>query len=365
MRELLPKEREILDSLPQAREKPSATGVESLEKIQKARELGLAGAGMDDPLNQIMRYGFFKDLRRDMKRGDDEKLSTRDAIEYAVLMRMLPEQGGGAGSVQQIVADLKAENEKQRQFYETKLKEQEDRIREMVFEKKIETQANTMASLTAQLEDLNSRIEMIRSIPNATPEAKKDAITQLEEAGTQLKRIKNMLAEHGFIPPTETIHTSEKEQEIYRNPDGTVNKAMYLVDRITTAVERGLDTWQKKTPEQGDFVETPAPEKPKRPPTPEEYAEFLLSKPALSPQEQQWLGSYREELLRGQRRLPEAAQPAEQAGCRVCGNPEIYQNDFCERCWTDQYIPEQPKKSVVDRLKEQEEEEIRRTQGLL
>ncbi len=52
--------------------------------------------------------------------------------------------------------------------------------------------------------------------------------------------------------------------------------------------------------------------------------------------------------------LPEKA-------CRLCGRPEIYQDDLCEQCWNDQNrVPEQPKKGIIDRLKEQEEEELRR-----
>lgn len=393
MRELTPKEKEIIESLPPVRDKPPAASTENMEKIQKARELGLAGAGMDDPLNQMMRFGFFKDLRKDFKKGDEERMSMREMLEYSMIMRMLPQdnQTGGSSAVQ----EMRAEFEKQRQFYEDKLKEQEEKIRDMVFEKKIQTleekQVDTMSNLSKQLEDLNQRVELIRIPASATSEQKKDAIAQLEEAGSQLERIKNTLAKFGLIPATpgaQTSAPSEQGKEVWRNPDGSTNKVMYMVDRITGAIEKGFDAWQKKTPDKGEFVETPAPARQEpqyteRRMSEEDYAEFLLSKPSLTPEQQQWLTNYRNYLIRHappqtkvkeykpepERReatAPAVQQVEQPVGCRLCGRPEIYQGDLCEQCWNDQNrVPEQPKKGIIDRLKEQEEEELRRTQGLL
>lgn len=384
MRELSPEEKKIVESLPPVRDKPPAASTENMEKIQKARELGLAGASMDDPLNQMMRFGFFKDLRKDFKKGDEERMSMRDMIEYAFAMRVLgpqDNQAGGSSAVQ----EMRSEFEKQRQFYEGKLKEQEEKIRDMVFEKKIQTleerQVDTMSNLSKQLEDLSQRVELIRSIPaNATLEQKKDAIAQLEEAGSQLERLKNTMAKFGLFPATPggaQTGAPSAQMEVWRNPDGSTNKVMYLVDRITGAIEKGFDAWQKKTPEPGKFIETPPPEKPRRPPTPEEYAEYLLSKPARSPQEQQWLTDYRDVLIKQQAKpetkvqeyKPPEPERREPQRCRVCGRPEIYQGDLCEQCWAAaqpaQPEPEQPKKGMIERLKEEEEEEVRRTQGLV
>ncbi len=398
MRELSPEEKKIVESLPPVREKPPAASTENMERIQKARELGIAGSGMDDPLNQMMRFGFFKDLRKDFKKGDEDRMSMRDMIEYAFAMRLLPPQDNQAGG-SSAVQEMRTEFEKQRQFYEGKLKDQEEKIRDMVFEKKIQTleerQTDTMANLSGQLEDLSQSVELIRSIPaNVTPEQKKDAIEQLVDAGNQLESLKGTLAKFGLIPATPGAQTSAPSQqgkEVWRNPDGSTNKVMYLVDRITGAIEKGFDAWQKKTPDKGEFVETPAPARQEpqyteRRMSEEEYAEFLLSKPGLTPEQQQWLTNYRNYLIRQQAppqtrvqeykppepERREASQPAVQlARCRVCGRPEIYQGDLCEQCWKDQNRapaqpePEQPKKGIIDRLKEQEDDELRRTQGLV
>lgn len=386
----------ILDSIPDEEQPKESFTDQSLRKVETARRLGLAGEDTSDPINLKARLKILKDMDK------EDAMSMKEMLQMGLLLRILPpqdnqQQGGTQSSqLQQMIADMKTENEKQRQFYEDRLKDQEAKIRDMVFEKKIENlggeHASAMSSLTTQLEDLSQRVELIRSIPpSTTPEQKQDAITQLENAGTQLERIKVTLGKFGLIPATPGVQTSalsEQGKEVYRNPDGSVNKVMYMVDRITGTIEKGFDAWQKKNPEKGDFVETPAPayQEPQyteRHMSEEDYAEFLLSRPSLTLEQQQWLTNYRNYLLRQQAppqtkvqeyKPPErreaaapAVQPAEQpVGCMVCGRPEIYQEDLCEQCWNDQNrAPEQPKKGIIERLKEAEAEELRRTQGLL
>lgn len=388
----------VLDSIPDEEQPKESFTDQSLRKIETARRLGLAGEDTSDPINLKARLKILKDMDK------EDAMSMKEMLQMGLLLRILPpqdnqQQGGGAQASQwqQTLNDLKTENEKLRQDMKEQYEKQRQEMRDLVLEKRIQDmgvkQEQTLGNITTQLEDLSSRVELIRSIPpSATPEQKKDAIAQLEDAGTQLERIKVTLGKFGLIPATPGVQTSalSDKGEVWRNPDGTTNKVMYMVDRITGAIEKGFDAWQKKTPEKGEFVETPAPARQEpqyteRRMSEEEYAEFLLSRSSLTPEQQQWLTNYRNYLLR-QRAQPqtkvqeykppeperrEAAAPAVQqaeqpVGCMVCGRPEIYQNDLCEQCWNDQNrAPEQPKKGIIDRLKEQEEEELRRTRGLL
>lgn len=415
----------ILESIPDEEQPKESFTDQSLKKIETARRLGLAGEDISDPINLKARLKIMKDMDK------EEQMSMKEMLQMGLLLRILPPQDnqsqqGGGSQWQQMLTDMKAENEKQRQFYEDKLKDQENKIREMVFEKKIqaleERQAGTENNLSRQLEDLSQRVELIRSIPmNATPEMKKDAIAQLEDAGSQLERIKNTMIKFGLIPPMQTTQTTgpnayapPQGQEIYRNPDGSVNKTMYMIDKVTNTIQKGFESIQKKTPEKGDFSETPLLEEPEpqyteRRMSEGEYAEFLISRSSLTPEQAQWLANYRNYLIKQQAKLqpheiqeykppepvehrevlhpspPSSPQPIDQpVTCRLCGRPEVYQDDLCEQCWNDQRIPipdieekpylttaqklemrDQPKKDIVERMREEEEARIKRTQGLM
>ena len=151
---------------------------------------------------------------------------------------------------------------------------------------------------------------------------------------------------------------------------------------------------KKKTPDRKQVADTPPPEtrqtqQPEatyRQLSPEEYADVLLNKPNPTPEEQQWLNNYNAYLEKQRVKLqpktkvqqyvpqaaPERQAASEPQGCRNCGNPEIYQDGFCEPCWNNQNrTPEQPvdqsqpRKGVIERLREQEDEELRRTGGIL
>ena len=148
----------------------------------------------------------------------------------------------------------------------------------------------------------------------------------------------------------------------------------------------------KKTPDRKHVAETPPPaethqthqtEATFRQLSPEEYADVLLDKANPTPEEQQWLNNYTAYLEKQRVKLqpktkvqqyvpqaaPERQAASEPQGCYNCGNPEIYQDGFCEPCWNNQNgpseQPEQPRKGVIERLREQEDEELRRTRGLL
>lgn len=406
--------RKIAEKLPQAPPKKSVTEA-SLDKIDRIREL--ANDDPDDPLNQMMRLGLFKDIKKEMKRGDDDRMSPRDMMEMNMVnMQLLimqrsmggENQGGGSG-VQQIVTEMKAENERQRQYYEQKLKEQDEKIRDMIFEKRIqtieETHAETMSNLSNQLTEVGQRLELYRNIPtNPSPEQQKDAISHLEDIGGQIDRIKKALAPFGIIPSSPSSPLSSLPaapgQDTYKKQDGTVDYFRYSVDKLENTIGKITDAWQKKTPERKQVTETPPPSETHQPRqneatyrqlSPEEYADVILNKQNPTPAEQQWLENYSAYIERQQAKIrpqkktqyipPEpqerrdekpVEQPAE-TGCRICGNPEIYQDGLCGTCWTNQnatpeqatYQEPQPKKGMLERLREQEEADLRRNAGLL
>ena len=380
---------------------------QSLDKLERARELGLTSDDKTDPLNQVMRYGFYKDLKKDMKRGDEDRMTVREMMEMAILQRMLPPADNSAQSgttqFQQMMNEMKAENEKQRQFYEQRLKEQDEKIRDMIFEKRIrtmeDTQAESVNNLSQQLADVSQRIELYRNIPtNPSPEEKKDAITHLEDIGGQIERIKKALAPFGItssLPSSSAL--SVPGQDIYKKQDGSMDYFRYSVDKLESTIGKVTDAWQKKTPDRKHVAETPPPETRQtrqqeatyRQLSPEEYADVLLNKANPTPEEQQWLNNYTAYLEKQRVKLqpktkvqpyiPQTAperqavsEPPVATGCRNCGNPEIYQDGFCEPCWNNQNRTSeqpvdqpQPRRSVIDRLREQEEDELRRTRGLL
>lgn len=396
----------VAESFPPVPQKQTVTE-QSLDRLERARELGLTSDDKTDPLNQVMRYGFYKDIKKDMKKGDEDRMSTREMMEMAILQRMLPQSDngtqGGAAQFQQMMSEMKAENERNRQYYENKLKEQDEKIKEMIFEKRIrtmeDTQAETVSSLSNQLADVSQRIELYRNIPtNPSPEEKKDAISQLEDIGGQIERIKKALAPFGItssspLSPSSSL-PSVPGQDIYRRPDGTMDYFRYSVDKLESTIGKVSEAWQKKTPDRKQVAETPPPETRQthqqeetyRQLSPEEYADVLLNKPNPTPEEQQWLNNYNVYLEKQRVKLqpktkvqqyvpqaaPERQAASEPQGCRNCGNPVIYQDGLCEPCWNNQNrTPEQPvdqpqpRKGVIERLREQEDEELRRTGGIL
>ena len=413
--------RRVAENLPPVQPRQTVTD-QSLDKLERARELGLTSDDKTDPLNQVMRYGFYKDLKKDMKRGDEDRMSTREMMEMAILQRMLPQSDngtqGGTAQIQQMMNDLKAENErnrlyyenkdeKNRLYYENKLKEQDEKIRDMIFEKRIrtmeDTQVETVNTLSQQLADVSQRIELYRNIPtNPSPEEKKDAISHLEDIGGQIERIKKALAPFGITSSSPSSPSSPFSsvptvpgQDIYRRPDGSMDYFRYSVDKLESTIGKVTDAWQKKTPDRKHVAETPPPaetnqtqqqEATYRQLSPEEYADGLLNKTNHTPEEQQWLNNYTAYLEKQRVKLqpktkvqqyvpqtpPERQAVSEQPGCRNCGNPEIYQDGFCEPCWNNQNKTSEqtvdqplPRRSVIDRLREQEEDELRRTGGIL
>lgn len=400
--------RRIMDNLPPAKPPKPSISDQSLGKIQQARELGLTSEDQNDPLNQMMRYGFYKDMKKDIKKADEtERLSIRDQIEYAILLRMLPAQSDGQATPQylQIISEMKAENERSRQFYEQKLREQEEKFREVMLEKKMqdmdEKHTQSMAAISQQLIDMQKRLELYQNIPpNPTPEQKMDAISHLEELSGQIDRIKNVASKFGVVQ----AQTGVPGDSLFKNPDGSMNTAMWVVDRIGNTVQAGLEAWQKKVPDHRQVENTPMQENyqqqpqsqtqphqqqyPQRQLTPDEYAAMLTQKQSLTQQDIDWINKYNEykyqETLaqkqqQQQKEMQEMAiadaerrkriameRTVEQPTIEPIKKDNITNNETEPPSEQDnnETTENGDGKSMIQKLKEQEEAEIKRSQEL-
>jgi hypothetical protein len=354
--------RRLAESMPNIPQQPQKRSLvsDTLDKIQTAREMGIVDIDPKDPVNQAMKLGLFKDLRKDMKKGDEDRMTTREIMEMNMVnfqMILLQKSMGGDNNtstqtqqMQQIlqkydstISDLKAENEKSRQFYEQKLKEQEDKFKEIVLEKRMqdieEGQKQTLQTLSQQIADIDNQIKIYQNIPQRpTEDQKKDAIEHLEQMGGSLERIKKALSPFGIIPQlgasqgagmTAAIPGSAISQ--YKNPDGSMNMTLYGIDKATEVAGRLFDAWSKKTPEPRQVQETQIltggengygggsagrerGQAPQKQMTYQEFYVYLLNKGALTTEEQKWKTSYEDYITKDQQdRLSKQQPPAQQS----------------------------------------------------
>lgn len=337
--------RRLAESMPNIPQQPQKRSLvsDTLDKIQTAREMGIVNEDPKDPVNQAMKLGLFKDLRKDMKKGDEDRMTTREIMEMNMVnfqMILLQKSMGGDNNTNSsqlqmqlqkydsTISDLKAENEKTRQFYEQRLKEQEDKFKEIVHERRMqdleESQKQALQTLSQQIADIDNQIKTYQNIPQLpTADQKKDAIDHLEQMGGSLERIKKALTPFGIIPGggqgmTASIPGSAISQ--YKNPDGSMNMTLYGIDKATEVAGRLFDAWSKKTPEPRQVQETQAQlltggengsgggaagrgrEQPvqQKQMTYQEFYVYLLNKGALNPEEQQWKTSYEDYITKAQ-----------------------------------------------------------------
>lgn len=401
--EAIRKMAEMIPPIPQHQPKKAIVN-ETLNTIQAAREMAIVDADPKDPVNQVMRYGLFKDLRKDMKKGDEDRMSTREIMEMNMVnfqMIMLQKTMGNDNNqstppqIQQMlqkydqtIADLKAENDKSRQFYEQKLKEQEDKFKEIVLEKRIkdieEGQEKTLQTLSQQIAEIDNQLKLYQNIPQTpTPEQKKDAIEHLEQMGGTLERIKKALTPFGIIPqqgpggalPAGPGASAASAIAQYRNPDGSMNMTLYGIDKATEVAGRLMDAWSRKAPEPKQVQETmmtgegngsagaakgQAP--PQKQMTYQEFYVYLLNKGSLTPEEQQWKKSYEEYLTKIQQERTVKEQPAQQQQTNEADYTDIPRQEQAQPPTSEQ-VPEptapESKKGIVERMQQYESESNR------
>ena len=359
--------------------KPS-TFDKGMDAVYQAQQLGFGSTDPNDAINMMGRSLALKNIGDAMKPDQDinnkkGKISIED-IKELMYLKMMGTLAGDNNNNQpsSVVQDMKAENDKLRQELkdaDTKRMAEMDKLRgdmrDMLFEKKIqtleETNTQTTNSLANQLADINQKIEFYRTSPNATPEQAKDAVSHLEDLGKQVSRIKNVFGDLGIIPSaSQQTHTLTPGSEVYREKDGSINKTMYAIDKISGAVEKYIDAGVKKKPDFERLEDTPPPTNAgdrltiQMTMTPYEYFNFLLAKPELTQDEANYI------MQNKHKYLPPPAPVV------TPYRPPSPQSQSPE---TPIEIPEpepilepEEKKSMVERLKEQEEEQIRRSQEL-
>ena len=349
-----------------------------MDAIDQANRLGFGT--QQDPNSALNMMGSALAMKHvgDALKGDPDnnkkgKISIDDIKELMYLKMMGNLSGDNNNQPLSVVQEMKAENDKLRQELkdaDTKRMAEMDKLksdmRDMLFEKKIETlektQSESINSLANQLSEITQKIEFYKNAPpNPTPEQAKDAIGHLEDLSKQVSRIKNVFGDLGIIPSTPQTHTLTPGTEVYREKDGSINKTMYAIDKLTGALEKGLDAWTKKKPEFERLEDTPPPES--RGPgdritiqmtmSPLEYFNFLLAKPDLTQDEANYIEQNRHKYLPAPSQYkPPVEEPKGAQHDQVISEPEPVSEMGGE------------KKSVMERLKEQEDEQIRRNQEI-
>ncbi|MDD3813248.1 MAG: hypothetical protein PHZ02_01270 [Desulfocapsaceae bacterium] len=356
---------EAVKQKPQGQEAPPATD-KTIKTIQEAAAIGLVTPDPNDIINTMGKGILIKSMGRQLNEEDAVKKKGSfdiDALKELMYMNLLTKMAGGGDNTQSstVLQEMKAENEKQRQYYEQKLKEQDDKLKDLLFEKKLQTledtNTNNINSLTGQLAEIGQRIDSLRVPPaNTTPEQAKDTVNELEDLGKRISRIKGALGEIGIIPQnpvTNTLTTGNPGNEVWREKDGSVNKVMYGIDKLTGALEKGLDAWQKKKPDLKLLDDTPATAGPapaqnmvqpghvliQMELTDQEYYNLLTHKPQLNPDEERWFNQ-NQHRFNIQPYIPPPTDVTD-----VTKQPE-------------------EKKSVIEKIQEQEEEQAKRAKEL-
>jgi hypothetical protein len=391
--EAIRKMTEMIPPIPQHPPKKSIVN-ETLGTIQEARNLNLIDSDQKDPLNQVIKYGLFKDLKKDMKKGEEDRMSPREMMEMNMVnMQMLimqksmgsdnnnnnqsnpPQLQQMMQKYDQTIADLRAENEKTRQFYEQKQKEQEEKFKDIILEKRMkdieENQEKGLQTLSQQISDVYDQIKTYQNIPQApTADQKKDAIAHLEEMGGTLERIKKALPMLGINTQGGQGGAAAAGSAIspYRNPDGTMNMTLYGIDQATNIAGKLLEAWSRKAPEPkqvqlhetqvqaggsgGNGAGTAAgvgQQLPQKQMTYQEFYIHLLNLPTLTPEQQQWKDSYEDYVTKVQQ---ERSAPKQQINTQ----PQRQRQPQPETSYTDADTQEQEQVQIQAQVPSQQPE---------
>jgi hypothetical protein len=396
--------RRMVEMMPQTPQRPPRKTIvdDTLSTIQMAREMGVVDAeSKNNPVNQYAQLGIIKDIQKKIKQDDDDRMTPRETMDYAVQMFSLklmqsamgndnnPNQSSQIQQISQkydqVISELKSENEKSRQFYEQRLKEQEDKFKEIVLEKRIndieEGQKQTLQTLSQQIAEVENQIKVYQNIPlKPSEDQKKDAIEHLEQMGGTLERIKKALTPFGIIPQQGgPAARAASAIDPYKNADGSTNMMLYGIDKATDVLGRVLQAWSQKAPEpkivqetmiQGGGNGSTAAVREQAPPrkqiTYEEYYIALLNKGQLTPKEQEWKNGYEGYIMQQQQERLAKEQPAPQRQANDAAYTEVQeQGQVHEGAIAvsqeqppepEQQIPETPapKKGIVERMQEEQ-----------
>ncbi len=328
--------RALLQHRPGQAQQPSVME-RTLNVIDQAQRLGVASQDPNDVINSMGKGLVIKNLAKGLNDGDgsNKKTSSFDDIKEMMYLKIMGNMAGVGDNNQgssSIVQEIKNENDKLRQELreseakrlqdqkdaETKrqadLEKLESKMRDMLFEKKIEkleekaTAAQT--SVSQEIKALSDKFELYKSIPQTAPVTDKhDAVTELEEIGGKLDRIKKALAPifpQAVTPAVPGLPTPSSPPPALKNPDGSTDY-LAAAERIGSIVVRGLEAFNKKAPattEAAQAGQQAAQQNyTERRMGLDEYADYLLSLKERTPEQQQWLATYQSHLEREQAKI--------------------------------------------------------------
>lgn len=338
----------------------------TLGVIQQAQALGVASNDPNDVINSMGKGLVIKNLAKGLNEGDgnNKKASSFEDMKEMMYLKIMGNLAGANDNNQgssSIVHEMKSENDKLRQELresenkrqqelkeaeakrlqeqkeaETKrqadMEKLETKMRDMLFEKKIEKleekAAATQTSVIQELKSLGERVELYGRIPQTAPAPeRKDAVSELEEIGGKLDRIKKALAPmfpQALVPVAPGLSVPASPPPALKNPDGSTDY-LAAAERIGAIVVRGIEAATKKPP---GTVAAEAAAQPAQPATQQtyterrmgldEYADYVLSLKERNPEQQQWLINYQAHLEKEQAKIrisvvPAAEQPSQQA----------------------------------------------------
>lgn len=335
-------------TVPDQRSQPSVME-KTLGAIEQAQALGVASSDPNDVINSMGRGVVIKSLAKGLN-GEDgntsKKSSSFDDLKEMMYLRIMGNLAGVNDNNQgssSIVQEMRNETEKLRQDLKDseakRIQEQKDseakrqqeqkdaetrrqadiekietKMREMVFEKKIQTieekSAAAQASISQEIKNLSDRVELYGRIPQTAAVPGKDAVSELEEIGGKLDRIKKALAPmfpQALAPTAPGLTTPASPPPSLKNADGSTDY-LAAVERIGGIVVKGIEALGKKPPVAAEAAAQPAQPVTQQTYTErrmglDEYADYLLSLKERTPEQQQWLTNYQAHLEREQAKL--------------------------------------------------------------
>ena len=419
--------------------------------IEQAQALGVASNDPNDVINSMGKGLVIKNLAKGLndEDGNNKKPSAFEDMKEMMYLKIMGNLAGANDNKNEgsssIVQEMKSENEKLRQDLKDaeakrvleqkdaeakRAQEQKDaetrrqadmekleaKMRDMLFEKKIEKLEEKAAagqtSVMQELKNLSDRFELYGRIPQTVPAPeRKDAVSELEEIGGKLDRIKKALAPmfpQALAPVAPGLSVPASLPPALKNPDGSTDY-LAAVERIGNIVVRGIEAIGKKPPVAAEAAAQPAQPATQQAYTErrvglDEYADYVLSLKERTPEQQQWLINYQAHLEKEQAKLrpvqhstelpavqpykPPAEQPAEiypeivdeQPASEPkqpeqqpdAGSPELSQAQGEEQPAGAGNVEEQPQEQptetdedVVDKLQREEAERMKRLQGVV
>lgn len=368
----------------------------TLGAIGEAQTLGVASNDPNDVINAMGRGVVIKSLAKGLN-GDDgsnsKKTNSFDEIKDMMYLRIMANLAGVNDNKNDgnstIVQDMKSENEKLRQDLKDaeakRVQEQKDaetrrqadmeklegKMRDMLFEKKIEKleekAAVAQTSVIQEIKNLSEKVDLYRSIPTGAAPERKDAVSELEEIGGKLDRIKKALAPmfpQALAPTAPGLTVPASLPPALKNPDGSTDY-LAAAERIGAIVVRGIEAATKKPPVAAEVAVQPA-----QPPAQQtyterrmgldEYADYVLSLKERTPEQQQWLINYQAHLEREQAKL-RPMQSTELPAVQPYKPPAEPAAEIHPEIVAEQPAPEpeqqeqQPEAGLIDELPAQDE----------